>query len=362
MYRRHGAQSQRGTRSPAQAELPESALHVRATRQGTHATVSFRDGQSGRKLYWSLNGDSPAIPAISAAASRHTALQAELSAALASARRGGQPPAPGERERPRWLEKLPAGATLERERFCVRHKLVSHAEFTRLMKTRDVRDELVCEGDYEVPDMVRLTEKGATFNINDCTAVILTNGEKGSLGHFIPQGDNLSSDAIRIAIEEDVRALSADGRPVSALIVGGEADNQDSRTIYERVRAATLSAGARAVSEVWGRKEPIDTDSNDSNADCESAPRIRSFFDAARRTNYLAVDAYDDINSLKGVSYWYENFHIASPDVWEAQGRIYTADEANAAAAAYKSRFEPGRIVPEVELNQASSRNSTTGD
>lgn len=252
---------------------------------------------------------------------------------------------------PRWLKKLPEPRPSPEE-FRVRHKLVSIDKFRGVVKKLKLDASFEAGGNLGAEDMVRMADRGFTRNIHDCTAVIMQNGDHGSLGHFIPDNDNLASDNIERALRGDITDLGPGGRAVSTLIIGGHSDDAASRAMHAKVRKSVDST-RRAVSEIWGAKPEIDT--GDEDGDIEFRPRIRAIFDARKRTNYLSLDGFGEIHSLKGVAYWYDTFHIASPDTFEAQGKLYTAREANSAYEQYRSAFKklaPNTIVTEEELNR----------
>lgn len=258
---------------------------------------------------------------------------------------------------PRWIQQLP-GPRSSPEEFRVRHKLVSIDKFRRLAERLHLDASFEAGGNLRAEDMVRMADRGFTRNIHDCTSVIMQNGDHGSLGHFIPTDDNLASDDIDRAIRKDITALGPRGRAISTLIIGGHSDDAASRAMHAKVQTSVAST-RRAVSEIWGAKPEINTmeHSDDEDGDIESRPRIQAMFDARKQTNYLSLDGIDEIHSLKGLAYWYDTFHIAPPDAFEAQGKLYTADEANSAYAHYRNEFKrlaPNTIVTEEELNASA--------
>lgn len=258
---------------------------------------------------------------------------------------------------PRWIQKLP-GPRPSPEEFRVRHKLVSIDKFRRLEERLHLDASFEAGGSLRAEDMVRMADRGFTRRIHDCTSVIMQNGDHGSLGHFVPTDDNLASDDIERAIRKDIKALGPRGRAISTLIIGGHSDDPASCAMRAKVRTSVDST-RRAVSEIWGAKPEINTmeHSDDEDGDIESRPRVQAIFDARKQTNYLSFDGFDEIHSLKGLAYWYDTFHIAQRDVFEAQGKLYTADEANSAYAHYRNEFKqlaPNTVVTEEELNASA--------
>lgn len=131
-YQQHGLANQDNSHAPTQAELPESSLRVHTTITGraTHATVSFKDGRSGRKFTWSLSGSPDEIKEIALSAVKFEALQRELIATEKlhpdnkREREDSPPHSEPERKRPKWANE----PVEPKERLCDEAPAVAIAE------------------------------------------------------------------------------------------------------------------------------------------------------------------------------------------------------------------------------------------